>query len=243
MRCVVLLVALCALPALTGCSSSEEGPTRGSDGIGRTGPPRAPAREERGREELPEVEKIETPEVVQPEAEEPERDLGEELKQAVGDLTPCLSDYEATTATTIQISISAIVRPTGMVIQPSVNGPGISLKARDCIATRVSNVVLRPLDSETSEEATVSERVATNIGVDFEPGVVVSDEPPSRPKPDDVVLPMPKLPTIKPSGIPIDAVKGDPIDGPAGVPIDGPAGVPIEGPKGIPIQQEDNPDY
>lgn len=177
-----------------------------------------------------------------PESEEPqERDLAAELQRAVGSPIACLRDYRSPVATTIRINVSAIVRPSGLVIEPTASGPGLSSMARACIERMVGNVVLQPLASETSEP--VSTSVSATLTTNFEPGVVVAD-PPTPPRiPRDVVLPEPKLPTIPPSGEPIQAVPGEPIEGPKGDPIDGPAGIPIQGPPGIPIEEDGVPGY
>ena len=173
--------------------------------------------------------------------EPPERDLAAELQQAVGSPTACLRGYRSAVATTIRINVRAIVRPSGVVIEPTASGPDLSPAARACVERMVGNVVLQPLDSETSEP--VSTSVSATLTANFEPGVVVDDPPPTQRIPRDVVLPEPKLPTIPPSGEPIDGPKGDPIDGPKGDPIDGPPGIPIQGPPGIPIEQDGVPGY
>lgn len=163
----------------------------------------------------------------------PARDLGSELRAAVGSLLDCLKDYRPSTAKTIPVQISGIVRPTGMVIEPSASGPGLSNNDRACMADRVGAVTLPPL----SDGASVP--VSTTVSLQYQPndGEEIKESDVGGPPPDlpDVVEALPKRPTIPPSGVPIDGPKGDPIEGPKGDPIEGPAGVPVEGPKPMPI--------
>jgi len=85
--------------------------------------------------------------------EESERDLGAELRNALGTPSDCVSDFVANTATTIRVSVSGIVRPTGMIIEPAAYGSGLSSSALDCIKRRVGAVVLDPLDDTVSSTA------------------------------------------------------------------------------------------
>jgi hypothetical protein len=160
------------------------------------------------------------------------RDLGAELRAAVGVPADCVKDYRPAYATTIVVRVSALVRPTGMIIEPSASGTGLSTNDRRCIEQRVGAVLLEPLARSTSEP------VATSLEIPYEPPVVESDvvaAPP--PPPDDVVRALPKKKPIAPSGVPIDGPDAKPIDGPSGEPIDGPRGVPIDGPDPVPIHR------
>lgn len=121
-----------------------------------------------------------------------ERDLGAELNAAVGSPTNCVRDYVASSPTTIRVSVSAIVRPTGICIEPTAYGAGLSAAALKCIRDRVSTVVLKPLeDSEKSETA------ATVIEIEYGPPVIVESDP-GVPEPHlkNVVEPLPKRPHI-----------------------------------------------
>jgi len=196
-------------------------------------------------EATPEPEPVEVREAAEPTAAaepteqtpsqplQPARDLGEELRRAVGSPTDCIQDYRPVSATTIQVRVSAVVRPTGMIIEPSASGAGLSMNDRRCIEERVGAVLLEPLPGQGSEN------VYTTITLRYEPPVVEEYDvaPPPAP-PDDVVQALPKKKPIAPSGQPIEGPAADPIEGPDGVPIDGPDAVPIEGPKGIPIGSE-----
>jgi len=161
--------------------------------------------------------------------EEPERDLAAELKAAVGTPMDCVRDFEASGPTTIQIHVSAIVRLTGMIIEPSAYGSGLSEKARKCIEDRVGRVMLKPLDDE------VSESISTIIEIEYEPPVVVEVDP-SVPVPhlEDVVHPLPKKESLpRGQGTPIEKMPYRPISGGAETePIDAPRGQRrIKGPK------------
>ena len=161
-----------------------------------------------------------------------QRDLGAELRSAIGVPADCVKDYRPASATTIVVRIGAVVRPTGMIIEPSASGTGLSTNDRRCIEARVGAVVLEPLEGSTSET------VSTSIGIPYEPPVVESDvvaAPP--PPPDDVVQALPKKKPIAPSGVPIEGPDAKPIEGPDAKPIDGPRGVPIDGPDPVPIHQ------
>ena len=99
--------------------------------------------------------------------EEPERDLGAELRAALGTPSDCVSDFVASKATTIRINVSGVVRPTGMIIEPAAYGSGLSSTALDCVRQRVGTVVLKPLDE------TVSSTASTVVEIKYEPPVIV----------------------------------------------------------------------
>jgi len=133
---------------------------------------------------------------------------------------------------TIRVDISAVVRPTGMIIEPSASGRGLSINDRQCIERRVGAVTLEPLAGQSSKP------VFTYVDIQYQPPAVETyDVAPPPPQPDDVVQPLPKKKPIAPSGVPIEGPAADPIEGPSGEPIEGPKGVPIEGPKPVPIEQ------
>jgi len=166
------------------------------------------------------IAKVETTE------EEPERDLGAELKLALGTPSDCVRDFAAASPTTIRISVGGIVRPTGMIIQPTAYGSGLSAAALGCIRQRVGTVVLKPLDD------TVSSRAATVIEIKYEPPVVIESDP-GVPEPQlrNVKEPLPKRPDIPPSGKPIEGGTDRPIEGGTAKDPTGPKGKPISGPK------------
>ena len=159
------------------------------------------------------------------------RDLGAELRTAVGSPADCIRDFQPISPRTIRVEIRAVVRPTGMVIEPSADGTGLSRNDRRCIEERVGAIVLDPLAGQASQT------VSTAVEVTLTPPTpsVQSDEvaPPPQPA-EGVVLPLPKKEPIEPSGQPIEGPAPDPIEGPDGVPIDGPKAVPIEGPAAVP---------
>ena len=161
----------------------------------------------------------------------PARDLAAELSAAVGSPADCLRDYRPASARTIRVNISALVRPDGMLIEPSASGGGLSTNDLRCVEQRVGDVTLSPLDGEASE------RVSTFVNIEYQPPRVEEyDVGAPPPKLENVVQPLPKKKTIPPSGKPIEGPAADRIDGPSGVPIEGPKGVPIEGPKPKPIE-------
>lgn len=161
---------------------------------------------------------------------EPPRDLAAELRAAVGNPVDCLQDYQPSSSTIIQISINVIVRPSGLLLEPSASGRGLSTNDRRCIEQRVGDVVLAPLDTQ------VSQPVSTTIDLDYKrPEVEEYDVGGPAPKLNNVVEPLPKKETIAPSGVPIEKAPSDRIEGSRGVPIEGPKGVPVEGPKPVPI--------
>jgi hypothetical protein len=161
------------------------------------------------------------------------RDLAEELRDAVGSPADCMKDYQPAFAKTIRVQINAVVRPTGMIIEPQANAGGLSANDRRCIEERVGGVTLRPLDGQSSEP------VSTYVEIQYVPAKVeVYDVAPPPPPPKNVVQPLPKKKPIDPSGVPIKGPDADPIEGPDAVPIEGPKGVPIQGPKPVPIESE-----
>ncbi len=132
---------------------------------------------------------------------------------------------------TIEVDVQAVIRPSGLVIEPSATGRGLSANDQRCIEQRVGQVVLTPLPSG------LSQNVAFRIAIPYEPEAVEEyDVGGPAPKLKDVVEPLPKKAPIAPSGVPIEGPSGDRIDGPSGVPIEGPQGVPIEGPRPVPIE-------
>lgn len=180
--------------------------------------------------------RVEVPTLQTVRQKEPERNLGDELKQALGMPLDCVRDFVADRPTKIRASVSATVRPTGMVITPSVYGSGLSAAARACLEQRVSLVVLRPLDK------TVSETVATVIEIDYEPPVIVESAP-ATPEPvlRNVREPLPKRPEVAPSGRPIQDPTSRWISGgfDGGRPIQEPKSKKIAGPKPRPIDGYD----
>jgi hypothetical protein len=161
--------------------------------------------------DVEEVAAVEPAEAAEVEPMEPARDLAAELRAAVGSPRDCLRDYRPSSAATIRVNISAVVRPTGMIIEPSATGRGLSMNDRRCIEQRV-DIQYQPREVEEDD---------------------VGGPPPEL---ENVVQPLPKKKPIAPSGVPIDGPPADPIEGPSGVPIEGPKGVPIEGPKPQPIE-------
>ena len=183
-------------------------------------------------EDVEELDEAGPAEVAEAEPIRPARDLAAELSAAVGSPAECLRDYRPSTAMTIRIHINAVVRPTGMVIEPSATGRGLSANDRRCMEQRVGEVMLAPLGGEASEA------VSTHVDIAYEPTTTqvekdVVGEP--APELENVVEPLPKKEPIEPSGVPIEAPAAEPIEGPSGVPIEGPKGVPIEGPQPKPI--------
>jgi len=241
------LVASCAVLLVLGCKSRgapeepsivQEAPTPEPADI----PPpdtgeAATKRDSKGTTlDLGEVDVLESEEAIVTEPAklakpaEPARDLAAELSAAVGSPAECMRDYKPASAKTIRVGISAIVRPTGMVIEPSASGGGLSANDLRCVEQRVGDVILSPLGG------TASERVSSFVTIEYEPPEVEEyDVGAPTPKLDNVVQPLPKKEPIAPSGKPIEGPAADPIDGPSGIPIAGPQGVPIEGPKPKPI--------
>jgi len=162
---------------------------------------------------------------------EPPRDFAAELSAAIGSPVDCLRDYRPAGATTIRVNLSAVVRASGMVIEPSASGGGLSGNDLRCVEQQAGDVTLSPLSGAASQ------RVTTVVNIDYQPPVVEEyDVGVPTPKLEDVVQPLPKKKPIPPSGKPIEGPAPDRIDGPSGVPIEGPRGVPIEGPKPKPIE-------
>lgn len=160
----------------------------------------------------------------------PARDLSSELRAAVGSPVECLQDYRPSTGTVVRVSINAIVRDSGLVIEPSASGAGLSANDRRCIEERVGDVVLAPFEGEPSQSVSTTVDLVSTGGALKEENVGAP-----APKLEDVVEPLPKKKTIPPSGIPIEKAPSDRPDGPHGDPIEGPKGVPITGPRPKPI--------
>ena len=229
--CVVVLLSL-------GCESGAE-PLRGArpgyepiqyaPGTERARQPRdIPPRPERWAE---------APDLPSDEDEGDERDLSAELKAAIGMPIDCVRDFTAPRPTKIRVSISATVRPTGMLIMPAAYGSGLSLAARECVERRVATVVLPAL------EEPVSQNVSTVIEINYEPPVIVEADPGvPDPRLRNVRAPLPKYPMI-----PLDArmIDGWPtanwisggFDG--GIPMKKDTSRRVRGPKPVPIDGYD----
>jgi hypothetical protein len=131
------------------------------------------------------------------------------------------------------VRIRCVVRPTGLIIEPSASGTGLSRNDQRCIEERVGAVVLRPLGGSESRS------VSTDLEIQYTPPAVEGyDVAPPPPPPENVVPSLPKKDPIAPSGEPIEGPAPKPIEGPSGEPIEGPAPVPIEGPAPVPIESE-----
>ncbi|NNE19043.1 MAG: hypothetical protein HKN10_11260 [Myxococcales bacterium] len=198
--------AVCAAAMLVcGCQSGEE-PVRGArQAVVRQPVSQSPPESSKEPREWPSPADSGSM-LVQPATQKPvERDLGAELKAAVGLPIDCVGDFTSSTDTTIRIGVSAIVRPTGMCIEPSAYGSGLSSAALKCVERRVGTVVLRPLDDTTQ-----SKTVSTVLEIDYEPPVIVEADP-GTPEPElkNVVEPMAKRPWVPlieqgGRGVPID---------------------------------------
>ena len=233
--CMTRLVVCCALGlAVFGCKSREE-PAAPSNVVEALPPDTVeveaqPHATDKAADPEEAVAAELAAEPVEAAPVEPARDLAAELRAAVGSPADCVRDYRPSSATLIRIDISAVVRPTGMLIEPTATGRGLSMNDRRCIEQRVGAVTLSPLSGKASEP------VSTYVEIQYEPPAVEEDDVGTPPPPrEGVVQPLPKKKPIAPSGVPIEGPAADPIEGPSGVPIEGPKGVPIEGPKPQPI--------
>lgn len=226
-------VWLAAVLLVSGCQSGEE-PPRGTRG-GEPSPPAHPIpKVPREPVDAPRPEPYRAaPDLpTKTDEEEKKRDLSAELNQAIGAPMDCIADFSAAKPTKLRVSVSATVRPTGMVIMPSVYGSGISNQARQCIETRVETVVLPALDQDTSE------RVTTVVELEYSPDVIVEAVPGvPEPRLRNVKEPLPKRPEVPPSGKPIQEPTSKWISGgfEGGKPIQEPTSKKIKGPKPRPI--------
>lgn len=158
------------------------------------------------------------------------RDLAAELEAAVGNLNDCIVDVERAGPTQIQVTIGALVRPSGVIIQPTASGTGLSQNARQCIVRRVDAVTLRALDSD------VSQRVSTVIAVEYvPPWSPKSASPLPEPTLRNVREPLPKRPEVAPSGRPIQEPTSRPIQDDKSRPIQDTSSRKVRGPKPRPI--------
>ena len=232
-----LLMALgCSRPELPPAAESEEpvgAPVETDDSLGRTDEQveRLPTQAQEEAQASSRAEPAKPTEAKPPRA--PQRDLAADLREAVGTPADCLQDYRPASVTTIRVEVSAVVRPSGLVIEPSASGPGLSVNDRRCIEERLGAVILEPLTGDASQA------VSTYLAIRYEPPSAKEyDVAPPPPPPDDVVQPLPKKEPIAPSGKPIEGPAPDAVKGPSGVPIEGPRGVPISGPKPVPIESD-----
>lgn len=182
--------------------------------------------------DTPSVELARGPEGAEEEQEEeqPKRDLSVELRRAIGSPAACLGDYEASVPTRVRVPVSATVRPSGIVIQPSVPGSGLSTRARQCLEERIALVKLAPLSEG------LSQTVSTVLEIDYTPPKVVASDGLVEPVLRKTKQPLPKRPEVAPSGRPIQEPTSIPISS-SRPPRDpnGPSGRPVKGPKPRPV--------
>jgi hypothetical protein len=230
----VFAACVAAVMLALGCKSGEE-PARGAhQGIEPVSVYHPRPEVQRMIVETPVPEPREVPVVAEDEKEEAKRDLAAELNAAVGVPTDCARDFEAVNPTTLRITLSATVRPSGRVIEPAVYGSGLSEAARQCIGRRAAAVVLRPLDDE------VSQRVSTTIEIEYVPPAIVEADPGvPEPRLRNVREPLPKRREVAPSGRPIMDPISRPIMDPTSRPIQEPTSRKIRGPKPRPIDGYD----
>lgn len=227
--------AVCAAVTLVlGCQSGEE-PVRGvQQGVG-TSTYHPPIEQPSEPVEIPQLEasQLERITVETTTEETAERDLGSELAVALGSPTDCIRDFVASSPTTIRVSIGAIVRPTGMCIEPTAYGSGLSAAALECIQKRIGTLMLNPL-----EDTEQSEKVSTVVKLEYQPSVIIESDP-GVPEPQlrNVKEPLPKRPEVAPSGKPIQKPTSKSITGgfDGGTPIQGPKSKKVTGPKPRPI--------
>jgi hypothetical protein len=234
MECMTRHALLCALSlTVFGCSRSEEPPAPVQAVDTAPTDPAARAARPKTVDEAVELYAAGEYDPTEPEADAPpdqRRDLATELLEALGNPADCLKDYRPSSPTTMRIRIAAVVRPSGLIIEPQARARGLSENDRRCIEERMGAVTLKPL------EGSMSQIVATLLEIEYEPPAVESyDVAPPPPPPNDVVQALPKKRPIAPSGVPIEGPEADPIEGPSGQPIEGPEAKPIEGPKPVPI--------
>jgi hypothetical protein len=141
--------------------------------------------------------------------EKVERDLGAELGAALGTPSDCLRDFVAPNPTTLRINVSAIVRPTGVCIEPSAQGAGLSTAALDCIRRRIGTLALRPL-----EDTSVSKTASAVIEINYEPSVTIENAG-GTPEPElrNVRDPLPTPESLPLTGTPIQESLGNPPKG------------------------------
>jgi len=208
MRRAWTIAALVTLSS--GCQSGEE-PVRGAHrGVNPPLTYQAHAKRPEPRVEIPEPEPRQPQTVVVRTLQETaERDLGAELRAALGTPIDCLRDFDAPNPTTIRINVSAIVRPTGVCIDPSAYGAGVSTAALDCIKRRIGALALRPL-----EDSAVSETASAVIEIQYEPPVIIETAP-GTPEPElkNVRDPLPTPESLPLSGTPIQESPGNPPKG------------------------------
>lgn len=221
----VVTVVCCGAVAL-GCESGEEPPRGAFDApkpAVESGEPRKPKR----FIDTPDPSLAVSPTIVEEESdeEEPKRDLSVELQQAIGTPAACLTDFQADEPTALRVPISATVRPSGVVIQPSVPGSGLSVRARQCLEERITLVKLEPLSDS------LSQTVSTVLELDYTPPKVVASDGLAEPVLRNTKEPLPKRPELPPSGRPIQEPTSIPISSRAGRDPTGPSGRPVKGPK------------
>jgi hypothetical protein len=143
------------------------------------------------------------------------RDLATELEAALGIPSDCVQDFQAAEPRTIQVQVSATVRPSGVIISPSASGVGLSPRERQCISARVGAIRLKPFNEDASR------RVFAEIAIEYRPpAVAVPSSGVPEPQLRNVRDPLPQPPDIAPSGRPIGDRAGKPIPEPNARPID-----------------------
>ncbi|MEM7135717.1 MAG: hypothetical protein AAF500_04010 [Myxococcota bacterium] len=231
-----------AVSLILGCHSGEvpeRGPDEGADPTVRGREVERPPRPIDVPEPEPAFDSAESVAEEEPQEEASDRNLATELNTAIGVPKDCVRDFEASNPRTLMVTVSATVRPTGVVITPQAYGAGLSDSARRCIERRVEGLALAPLEGD------VSERVSTTIQIEYTPGeVTASASSVPEPRLRNTKEPLPKRPEVQPSGRPISGsskqrwISGG-FDGGVQLPAEDPKARKIRGPKPRPIDGYD----
>ena len=163
-----------------------------------------------------------------------DRDLGAELRRAVGNPSSCLKEFSSVTPTQISIHVSAVVNGVGRVNRSSVSSGRLSRAELACVEARVNRSSIRPPDSQEAEN------VSTTISMSYTPPKKVekkiSQKAPAQ-RPGVVPIDQGEYLQAKQDGTPISGAPFVPPPKPSGQKISGPSGTKIKGPAGTPIGQ------
>jgi hypothetical protein len=143
-------------------------------------------------------ERVEVPPTAPPETTTaPTRNLGDELREAVGDISSCL-DVQAAAAAgpSLSISISVTALPSGHFQRASVSAGSLPVTSIDCIRARVEGASIAPVEHaprtvSTTLHFTVSAHVTSETTTTF-----ARDLPP----PGHTQAPGVTLPALAPAG-------------------------------------------
>jgi hypothetical protein len=137
-------------------------------------------------------ETIGTPSEAPAEPTAPRRDYGDDLREAIGDISGCLDPQTAASLSgSLSVSVSATAMPSGRLQRVSVSAGSLPPAAQSCIRSRVeSAMIATPIDgAPRSVSTTLRFQVSAQVTTETRTRFATDGPPPGRTRAPGVVLP------------------------------------------------------